>query len=58
MHGAQDAPHVWGDTSHTYAGMIGHVHMDKGHPGHIPAISRPYHKWIICKTTHSLQPSL
>ena len=43
MHGAQDTPHIWGDTPHTYAGMTGHVHMDKGHPrpypGHILAIS-------------------
>ena len=35
MHG--DARHStrMGDTPHTYAGMTGHVHMDKGHPGHI-----------------------
>ena len=43
MHGAQDTPHVWGDTPHMYAGMTGHVHMGKGHPrpypGHILAIS-------------------
>ena len=40
MHG--DARHStrMGDTPHTYAGMTGHVHMDKGHP-------RPYPVHII-----------